>query len=154
MGEIWMMSNRQPWVEALLRGWITSKTRSPFVHLPPVGATVYLHASKTPWGYWKELAWVRRAEIDVRQLPRGGVAGCARVIAIGPTSTTMPENDREYFRVGDDWGSWSCADYMTIVFEDIVRLPFLPCRGALVPTRKLPPELTRLVEQEAEHGEG
>ena len=59
MAEFWMMSNRQPWVEALLRGLITTKTRDHGVALPPVGATVFLHAGKKLWDGWQFLKWIR-----------------------------------------------------------------------------------------------
>ncbi len=143
MSEIWTISNRQPWVEALAAGIITSKTRSASVNLPPVGATVYLHASKALWRYWRDLWWLDEFRIDMETLPRGGVVAVARVAAKGLTETVMPPSDREYFDLG--WVGGNCADVQTIVFEDIKRIKFIPCRGSLVPTRKLPAELSRYI---------
>ena len=140
--EIWMMSNRQPWPEALLRGLITCKTRSLAVNLPPVGATVYLHASKALWVGWQNLRWVNTFGIDMAALDRGGVVGVATVAAAGLTDDIMPQREMVFFDVYEGRGSyWNCADGASIQFKDIQRLPFIPCRGAQVPTRKLPPEL-------------
>ncbi len=142
--EIWMISNRQPWVEALLRGIITSKTRSLAVTLPPVGAQVYLHASKALWRDWRDLWWLDKFGIDMAAIQRGGVCGVAIVAAKGLTTDVMPRKDQPYFEMRGQFQPWSCTDRQTIVFKDIYRLPFIPCRGSLVPTRKLPPELKRV----------
>lgn len=159
MSDTWMMSNRQPWVEALLRGIIRSKTRSLKVTLPPVGSGVFLHASQAMWKYWYGLQGVFDGfaatdppiypPADILALPRGGVVGFAIVEAVGPTMETMPAEDRHCFIVndyilGEGHIQWDCADSQTIVFRNVVRLPFIPCRGAQVPTRKLPPELRAL----------
>jgi hypothetical protein len=147
--DVWMISNRQPWVELLARGLIRSKTRSVMVTLPPVGATVYLHASKALWSGWRNLVWLEKRPILVTALPRGGVVARAHLVAVGPTKFMMPAADRAYFEVRDDpFGIYSCADEMTMVFDDVVRLPFIPCRGSLVPTRKLPPELLAFLQKQ------
>lgn len=137
--EQWMMSNQQPWVEALLRGFITTKTRSPRVHLPPVGARVFLHASTTLWPGRCSLSWVHRYSIDVPKLPRGVVVGVADVIAVGPSKTVMPEDERWYFATCD--GRSSCAGPVSIRFSNVRKLPPIECRGTQQPTRKLPIQL-------------
>jgi hypothetical protein len=136
--QIWMISNRQPWPYALTEGLITSKTRSAAVHLPPVCSTVLLHASKTLWRGWRNLWWV--LGVDVRALPRGGVVAVANLAVKGPTGIAMPPDDRKYFDVEADTvgGRWSCAGPMTMVFSNIRPVAFIPCRGAQVPTRKIP----------------
>lgn len=159
MSEVWMISNRQPWVEALLCGLISCKTRSAGVHLPPCRALVYLHASKALWRGWRNLWWVEAHGIDVPELPRGGVVGVATLIAKGPTEVMMSVEDAEYFSF-EPWddcdrrrlfyglsmssivAAWGCcAGEQTMRFENVRRTPFIACRGAQVPTRKLPPEL-------------
>jgi len=138
--ETWMISNRQPWPEALLQGWITCKTRSEAVYLPPVGAIVFLHASKALWQGWKNLPWTKN--VTVQGLDRGGVVGVAKLKATGHTNLLMPTKEMDFFMVTEPDGYvWCCADFATMVFEDVKRLPFIPCRGAQVPTRKLPKEL-------------
>jgi len=139
VSETWMISNRQPWPWALINGLISTKTRSPAVHLPPVGATVYLHASKALWRGWRNLWWIQELRLNVTGLRRGGVVGVATVKAVGPTMAVMPARDLEYFQVElGDGKTWSCADQQSIVFQDIRALTFFPCRGAQVPTRRLP----------------
>lgn len=146
--ETWMISNRQPWPEALVRGLITSKTRSAAVHLPPVGSRVYLHASKALWKFWRGLGWVEYYKIDVPNLPRGGIVAVATLARVGPTSTTMPAADHRFFDVYEVGGGWCCAGEVTMVFKDVKPLTFIPCRGAQVPTRKLPEELLNALKEE------
>lgn len=147
--EVWMMSNRQPWPYALVEGLIRTKTRSAMVALPPVGATVYLHASKALWVLWRELLWVQELALDATRLPRGGIVGVGRVAEVGFTREVMPMEDLWYFKGrSPKRGYWSCADWKSIVFEDVRRLPFIPCRGAQTPTRKLPPELEAYLAKE------
>jgi len=157
MSDVWMMSNRQPWTYLLVSGLITCKTRSLGVSLPPVGATVYLHASKALWQYWRLLAWVHEYGLDVKALPRGGVVAVATVAATGLTKDIMPECEQRFFDVMADedgryryapWEPWNCADTRTIQFRNVEPLPFIACRGALVPTRKLPPELQAYIVSE------
>jgi len=137
MTDVWMISNRQPWPEALLRGLISCKTRSVAVHLPPCGATVYLHASKALWRGWRDLWWVEKHGIDVPNLPRGGIVGVATLSENGLTRSIMQEKDAAYFYCG-----WNfCGAEQTMYFTDVRRTPFIPCRGAQVPTRKLPAEV-------------
>lgn len=138
--EQWMISNRQPWVYALTQGWITSKTRSPNVYLPPVGATVFLHASKAIWSDWRCLPWCQ--DIDVNELPRGGIVAMATLAETGATNAVMPVNDHEFFEcqwsdIQNDY-RWNCAQEVTMRFENIASIPFIACRGVRVPTRKLP----------------
>lgn len=134
------MSNRQPWVYALLSGWITCKTRSPAVYLPPVGARVFLHASQALWRDWADLRWTY--DLNVSQLPRGGVCGIATVAEVGPTRSVMPDHERKFFLVQSPRsGCWNCADAVTIRFVNIRSIPFIACRGVQAPTRKLPIEL-------------
>jgi len=136
---IWMISNRQPWVEALVRGYITSKTRSAAVYLPKSGDTVFLHASKALWACYKDLPWTK--DIDVKNLPRGGVVAVAKVKGVVDRDF-MPKSDRPYFMVRESDGyEWNCADHRVVIFEDIKPIEFLPCRGAQVPVKKLPQEL-------------
>lgn len=140
----WLMSNRQPWVEALIRGLIRSKTRSMSVHLPPVGATVWLHASKMLWSGYDALPWVRQHNIDVPRLPRGGVVAVATVAAVGRTRDVMPPEDRELFRLGAHPDARSCAGPQTIVFDNVRRVEFVECRGAQTPTCNLPTAIAAL----------
>jgi len=139
--EIWMISNRQPWPEVLALGLITSKTRSFAVNLPPVGATVFLHASIVLWRDWKSLWWVKKHGIDMASIQRGGIVAVATVKANGRTSEVMPREDKKFFECEDFSGTWDCADEQTIVFENVQPIPFIRCKGSLVPTRKLPAEL-------------
>jgi len=148
--ESWMLSNRQPWVEGLLRGYFHCKTRSLNVNLPPEGATVFLHASKALWRGWKELPWIAEYGIDPRRLDRGGVCGVAQLIRVGPTPDIMPRADRRFFQVVPPKHpefTWNCADDMAMYFDGIKRIPFIPCRGAMVPTRKLPTELLAWIQE-------
>lgn len=138
--ETWMISNRQPWVEAIVQGWITGKTRSIYVNLPPVGAIVYLHASKSLWSGWHGLWWVDKYHVDVPNLPRGGIVAVATVADIG-WSEDLLRGQEKFWQA--DWGS--CMDVRAILFEDVKPVGFIPCRGSLVPTRKLPPELVSIL---------
>jgi hypothetical protein len=128
-----------------MEGLISCKTRSGAVTLPPVGSLVFLHASKALWSGWKDLWWT--ADIDVRCLPRGGVVGVARVLEVGaPARTVVPEADQRYFRIYDG----TCMDWQAIRFGAVERIPFIPCRGSLAPTRKLPPEVAAYVGEHPE----
>lgn len=137
MPEVWMMSFRQPWIEALLQGWITHKTRSKAVNLPPAGAIVFLHASKALWSGWRDLWWAE--QLDVPSLPRGGVLAVARLIDTGLSDEMIPPRERQYFKVGSR--RRDCADVQCLWFGPPVQLRFYPCRGVLVPTRKVPAPL-------------
>lgn len=133
--ETWMISNRQPWVYALVNGLITSKTRSVHVSLPPVGSTVLLHASKALWQGWQRLSWT--ATLDVKAMDRGGIVAVAKLVNKGLSPMVMPAVDYPYFVL--DGISWlSCAAPVTMVFDEIRPLQFIPCRGAQVPTRRIP----------------
>lgn len=140
--ETWMISNRQPWVYALVNGLITSKTRSRNVSLPPVGATVLLHASKALWVGWRRLFWT--ALLDVKGMNRGGIVAVAKLVDKGLTPEVMPAADYLYFEL--DGLSWrSCAGPATMVFADLRPLEFIPCRGFQVPTRKIPADALPLL---------
>ena len=128
--EVWSMSNRQPWVEAVVRGYIHAKTRSDI--FIPKGAIVFLHASKSLWSGWRELEWTSR--LDMKTIPRGVVYAVARAKDIGDTGRVMPEGDREYFRMSS--GQY-VANWMSILFEDVIELPPVACNGTEQPTRKL-----------------
>jgi len=151
--EVWFMSNRQPWVFALTDCGLTSKTRSPFVTLSPRGSIVFLHASKALWRGWENLVWVdvyiHEHEMTPKDfeksLVRGAVLAVARVRAVGFTDDVMPESDFGFFDLVDIEAPWClawCGGEQTVVFEDIhvLRTPIF-CRGAQVPTRKVPPEV-------------
>ena len=146
MREIWIMSNRQPWVEALARGLIRTKTRSYAVWLPPIGAIVFLHASKALWQEWKGLEWAKN--MDVPNLPRGGIYAVATVEKICD-SHDMPERDWPYFYYYDSFYEEEecCAGDRAIVFRNVKRIPFIPCRGVQSPSRKLPPELEEEIKK-------
>jgi hypothetical protein len=130
---LWLISNRQPWVEALMRGWISCKTRSIFVNLPPVNSIVFLHASKALWSGWQDLYWTEG--LDVKNLPRGGVIGVTRVVAVGLTRDILTRVEGLWWQLR---AGRNCADEQTIRVAKPVAIPFFPCRGSLVPTRKLP----------------
>jgi hypothetical protein len=145
----WMMSNRQPWPWALVNGLIRTKTRSVYVSLPPIGATVYLHASKALWFAWRDLSWVQDFRLDVPRLDRGGIVGVATVSITGPTWDVMPGRDMLYFEMNNGMRTWSCADERSIVFKNIRAVEFFPCPGAQVPTRRLPfdPSELKVIER-------
>jgi hypothetical protein len=145
--EMWMISNRQPWVYALTHGLIRSKTRSDAVWLPPEGATVFLHASKAMWQPWRWLWWA--CNLKPRELQRGGICAVATLERVGPTDEIMPEQDKRYFRIpaGVEPGYYSVANSQTMLFANIHNIDFIPCRGAQVPTRKLPREVTEWLNQ-------
>jgi len=169
MREIWMMSNRQPWVEALLRGIIRRKSRSINVALPPVGSVVFFHASKTLWKGWEGLYLTNKIK-DIKNLPRGGVCGVGQCIFTGLKDSdeyealALPLNktilpDEEYFMFDvyewnptkEEWQFlYSCLDDQIIVFDKIQRIPFISCRDSQVPTKKLPPELTKAIKKHPE----
>lgn len=132
--EIWIMSNQQPWVEALLKGFMRTKTRKMTVTLPPADSLVFLHASKTLWPDWNMLSW--RNEIDLKNIRKGGVCGMGLVEKVGSTKEVMPKEDRKYFDLKLSWGS--CAGPQSILFKKVKEIPFIPCKGSRVPARVLP----------------
>ena len=140
--KIWMMSNRQPWVEALLCGLIRIKSRSLNVALPPPGSIVFLHASKALWSDYRFLPWADK--MNVQHLQKGGICGVARCIEVAPIWDLKYnyDNDSPLFDLYRDGEYWTCClDDQIIVFDHIRRLPFIPCRGVITPTTKLPKEL-------------
>jgi len=138
---IWIMSNRQPWTEAVINGLISSKTRHAIWIQP--GDLVFLHASVALWNSWRYLDWAKH--LDVKNMPRGVVYGLAHAAAIGDTFLTMPEADRSKFVVRDYWRERFCGMETTIVFENVVRLPEIKVRGLQQPSKKLPPELVAAI---------
>jgi len=146
---LWLMSNSQPWSEALLRGYIRTKTRSWHVHLPKPGDWVLLHSPKKAWPDWFMLPWMidKKLNIDITKLPKGGIVGIAKTEIVGPTNQIMPEEDKKYFQYGHGPEmSTSCAKPQSICFTDIKRLPFFPCKGSQVPTKKISAEIREYVK--------
>ena len=152
----WIMSNRQPWTEMVVKGHIRTKTRN--ATSIASGDIVFLHASKALWQGWQNLAFFADMpmgeEWDVKKLPRGGVYGVGLVERVGITPHTMPPEDYEKFTMYDtddfdDYQSpeldWNCAMYMSIVFSKVIELPFVACRGVQQPARKLPEELQKAI---------
>ena len=123
----------QAWRRTALKHWETTRTDNP-------GAIVFLHASKALWSGWRDLWWAE--DIDVPRLPRGGVIGVARLQSTGGSDEMIPPRERTYFKVGPFPGR-DCADVQCLWFGPPRRLKFYPCRGTLVPTRKVPPVLLR-----------
>ena len=152
MREIWMMSNRQPWTEGLIRGTVKVKSRSLNVSLTTVGSIVFLHASQALWVDWKYLPWVKN--MDVKNLPRGGVYGMGYCVMTGLVwedeihKIMFDELYYEPFELYDEGEYWtSCLDEQVIIFDRIQKIPFIPCKGSQTPTKKLPKELKEAIEQ-------
>lgn len=141
---VWIMSNRQPWTDFLVKNRLKAKTRDT-IYIKP-GDIVFLHASKALWSGWRNLAVVQDHDIDVSSLPRGGVCGVAKVGRVGKTDTTMPDVDYEMFEVRDGSHGWNCAMMNCVVFDMVLRLPLLECQSAQVPAKKLPVELRSILD--------
>ena len=149
--DIYMMSNRQPWVFALTEGLISCKTRNAGISLPKAGSTVFLHASKAMWSGWKNLCWVQHGNISSKDMVRGAVVGLATVLQVGKTKDIMPFQERLYFDViGRHSTIWNCAAEQTIRFGKITLIDPIYCNGALRPVRKLPHELQDFVDSQRE----
>lgn len=137
--EIWQTTNQQPWVQGLIEGVITCKTRTskPCV---PVGAMVFLHTSKSKlWPLWKGLNWVRHYNMDPANWQRGKIIGTAIVSEVGLTADIMrPRESRHwdvdmihYSRPGYNFNS---AAQWTVRFKDILPLDVpIECRGFQAP---------------------
>lgn len=137
--EIWQTTNQQPWVEAVLSGLTTVKTRTskPVV---PIGAFVLLHASKTMWPEWRNLSWAE--PWDPSKLNLGMVVGVARTCSVAPSEMLMTTRERKVFDV--PWGN--CAAYWGVKFDRIHRLPKpVPAKGFQAPFARARPETVRAV---------
>lgn len=135
--QVWMMSNRQPWTEAVISGIISSKTRDNL--WIKTGDLVFLHASLSLWSGWDRLSWTKG--MDVKSLPRGVVYGLAHVMQVGDTRLIMPKADRVNFVVRDFGTERFCGMSMTVLFDHVVKLPQITVRGLQQPSKKLPKEL-------------
>ena len=146
-GDIWVMSNRQPWVHGICNGILSCKTRKASVVLPPVGATVFLHCSKLMWRGWQNLKWVKEAGLKQKDMAMGGVVGFATVADRGPSVLVVPSGERRFFVVdGPNRNEWDCCGPNAIRLKNVVRTYFVPCPGAQTPTRRLPPAIAEFVE--------
>lgn len=125
MSEIWQTTNQQPWVTALADGRIKVKTRNVESSLP-VGATVFLHASKSSvWKDWRGLKWARK--LDVPKLPRGVIVAVATVKAVGHSDAVLTSRERPYWDVEyvDRNGVhviYNSAASFAVRFKDVVKL--------------------------------
>lgn len=142
---MWMMSNRQPWTHAVVKGMIRTKTRNKLSMKP--NDIVWLHASIAPWELHYRLNWPRTSQNIVWNLPRGGVYGVGLVEAVGPTEDVMPPEDRGYFDVMPyhDNPGFNCAMPVSVRFSRVIELPQVICPGRQNPVKKLPDELVQAI---------
>lgn len=139
MSNIWQTTNQQPWVSALADGLITIKTRIAQPHVP-VGATVFLHASKSDvWPHWRGLAWIDGLDLDVRKLPRGVILAVATVKSVGLTADLMKDRERKFWYVDYEKSDGQVIDYdsaaeFAVRFVDVVKLKKpVAVKGMLTP---------------------
>jgi len=99
MNEIWQTTNQQPWVQAIVDGLITAKTRTtkPCV---PEGSVILLHASKSSlWRYWRGLKWVDKLKSPIKEIPRGKVVAVATVKKVGLSERVLKKGEYKYWDV-------------------------------------------------------
>ena len=121
---IWQTTNQEPWVESVLSGRTKVKTRrsKPVV---PVGAIVFLHASKSMWPGWREIIWTN--EIDKEDLHLGFIVGIAVVSAVGRSRDIFLQNEWKAFDM--KYGG-NCAAEWCVRFNHVSRLDIpVPTRG-------------------------
>jgi hypothetical protein len=140
---IWQTTNMQPWVEALLSGRTTVKTRSgrPAV---PVGAVVLLHASKTKtFKRFDMFPWIGNIDFDALKASMGCVCGIGVVKTIGHSLAIMTAKERKLFTSSD--GEFCGATY-GIKYHSLVRLKVpVPTVGFQAPFARAKPETIEAV---------
>jgi len=128
--EVFQTTNQEPWVEAVLSGRVTAKTRTSKPNIRP-GDVVLLHASKSMWPGWRNIKWASGAGVDPKRLHLGCVVGVATVKAVAPSREMLSAREA---RAWDLDNGRNCAAEWAVRFEDIVRLENpVPARGFQAP---------------------
>lgn len=149
MKTIYQTTNQQPWVEALAAGLITAKTRIAEPHVP-VGATVFLHASKSRlWKDWPGLEWTK--DMDMKKLDRGTIVAVATVEAVGPSDQILTKAEKKFWDVRYPYGAGTTLGYnsvapWTVRFTNIQRLKTpVAVKGMLAPFARAKEDTIKMV---------